>query len=193
MELNYHNMKRLQDTIAESLLDLDDKIMDRGLIEAWIKDNTDCRGLKLNDDLSIDATNISVVLNGPIPDYIKFNKIGWLCYSIYVDIEEVWLKAPKTTRRFQVNAHGDVGTINFTDNFDCLNFTINGSVETINLPKRFKCDEFLCSDSTTSYINGIKGLKARDVQLSANFIKNLLLETLKFPKDSNIKVYGRTL
>ena len=186
MELNYHNMKRLQDTIEESLLDMDDKIMDKGLIEAWIKDNTDCSGLKLNDDLSINATQIHVILNGPIPDYIKFNKIGWLCYSIYIDIDEVWLPVPKSTRRFQVNAHGDVGTINFTDNFDCTNFTINGSVETINLPKKFKCDEFVCRDSNASHINGIKGLKAHDIQLSSTFIKTLLLETLKFPKDSNI-------
>ena len=185
-------MKRLQDTIEESLLDLDDKIMDRGLIEAWLDENAACTGLEINDDLTIDARLVNIDMTGPIPEYIRFNKVDWIHYYIPMDVEEVWLAVPKTVRKFQIIAPS-ADIINFFDDFECRIFEVSGRIETINLPKKFKCEELLCGDSQALHINGIEGIKAHKLELPPKFIKMQLVKTLKLSKDSSIKVSGRSL
>lgn len=186
--------KKKKKPVKESIFDAEEKIetFDKAMIEDWLEKNASGSGIKVNDDLTIDANYLVIDLKEPLPDNMVLGKVNFFKYRVDLPIDEVVLDMPKKSTKIYIETY-DVDSIIIAGDINCEEFKIFGDAMKITLPKKFKCESFNLRDSHAHRINGIKNIKATELQFPSEFLRIYLQETLKLPTNASIYIRGSRL
>ena len=181
-------MKRLQDTIEESLLDLNDETIDIGLISDWLEKHSLGKTWKINKELSIDANQLMIGIDGDIPEYIKFNNVNDLTYySGGAELDEVKLVVPKKNKKLYITDL-DAYMIELSGDINTQEVYIRSSAHTLYLPKKINAHKcFDMGRANIHYIDGLKGIKTPILKLPMPYLSHLIQDTIDI--DDSVRIY----
>lgn len=189
--------KKKKKKVAESLLDDEDSIMDKGeiaMIERWIRENTTCKVYKIDPktkEINCGYMNVAIPTEN-IPDYIKFGNIEMIKLRIDANDKELSINLPKKSTTVSLECRGVEKLI--INNADAGELTIDADATKIVLPKRYNLSTLVVSNCyNLSNIENFNGAKIETLKLSPEFCKAIIKESLKIGPKAALYVFGNQM
>lgn len=189
--------KKKKKKVAESLLDDEDSIMDKGeivMIERWIRENTTCKVYKIDPktkEINCGYMNVAIPTEN-IPDYIKFGNIEMIKLRIDANDKELSINLPKKSTTVSLECRGVEKLI--INNADAEELTIDADATKIVLPKRYSLNTLVVSNCYNLVnIENFNGAKIETLKLSPEFCKAIIKESLKIGPKAVLYVFGNQM
>ena len=183
--------KKKKKKVAESLLDDEDSIMDKGelaMIDNWMKASSTSKTYKIDPKTKrISAGYLNVA--GPVPPYIKFGHVGTFCLTIYDEPAECEINLPESAQNVKITTSQAKKLV--INNINTQYLTIDSTCEKIVFPKRYNLNELVVSNChDLSSIENFNGAKIETLKLSPGFCKSIIKESLKLGPKAELYVFG---
>jgi hypothetical protein len=171
-------------TVKESIFDTSDNIgkFDEEVIRDWLDNNGGCTHLKINKDLSIDASLIMIDMKESIPEYIVFNNVKHIQYNCFTDIDSINILLPKQSQQIRIHTQG-VSEINLSNGTKCTEFVINGSINSLIISNKIKCEDFDVRYTKIMNIKNYPNIVTDNIKINNEYAAKLLRDNLKVKGD----------